>query len=100
MRIITGRGDSGDTDLMFSKRTAKTSLRVDALGSVDELNAALGLARAADGQADIIAIVDGVQARLVGLMGQLATLPEDEAKYLEKKYAYLGPQDLEWIVAI
>lgn len=99
MSIMTGRGDSGETDLMFSKRIAKTSLRVEALGCVDELNAALGLARAVEGDADIVAIIDGIQARLVGLMGQLATLPEDEARYLEKKYAYLGAADLEWVVA-
>ena len=97
MSIISGRGDSGETDLMFSKRIAKTSLRVEALGSVDELNAALGLARAAEGDADIVAIIDGIQSRLVGLMGQLATLPEDEEKYLEKKYAYLSAEDLEWV---
>ena len=47
MSIITGRGDEGATDLLFGKRIAKTSLRVEALGAVDELNAALGLARAA-----------------------------------------------------
>jgi cob(I)alamin adenosyltransferase len=99
MSIITGRGDLGETDLMFSKRIAKTSLRVDALGSVDELNAALGLARAVEGNPDMVAIIDGIQARLVGLMGQLATLPEDEARYLEKKYAYLSAGDLEWVVA-
>lgn len=98
MSIITGRGDSGETDLMFSKRIAKTSLRVEALGAVDELNAALGLARAADGDPDWIAVIDGVQQRLVGLMGQLATLPEDEAKYFEKKYASLGQDDLDWVV--
>jgi cob(I)alamin adenosyltransferase len=97
MSIISGRGDLGETDLMFSKRIAKTSLRVEALGSVDELNAALGLARAAEGHADIVTIIDGIQARLVGLMGQLATLPEDEEKYLEKKYAYLSQEDLEWV---
>jgi len=99
MSIITGRGDLGETDLMFSKRIAKTSLRIEALGSVDELNAALGLARAVEGNPEIVAIIDGIQARLVGLMGQLATLPEDEARYLEKKYAYLSPEDLDWVVA-
>lgn len=97
MSIITGRGDSGETDLMFSKRIAKTSLRVEALGSVDELNAALGLARAAEAHAEIVTIIDGIQARLVGLMGQLATLPEDEEKYLEKNYAYLSAEDLDWV---
>lgn len=97
MSIITGRGDSGETDLMFSKRIAKTSLRVAALGAVDELNAALGLARAAGASAGMIELIDGIQQCLVGLMGQLATLPEDEAAYREKGYALLGQQDLDWV---
>jgi cob(I)alamin adenosyltransferase len=99
MSIITGRGDSGHTDLMFMKRIAKTSLRIEALGAVDELNAALGLARAADGNEEIVAIIDGIQNRLVGLMGQLATLPEDEERYREKKYALFTAEDLAWTVA-
>ena len=99
MSIITGRGDSGETDLMFSKRIPKTSLRVEALGSVDELNAALGLARVAGGNGEIVDLIDGIQQRLVGLMGQLATLPEDEEKYLAKKYAYLTAEDLDWVTA-
>ena len=99
MSIITGRGDSGDTDLLFGKRIAKTSLRIEALGNVDELNAALGLARAAAHDAGWIALIDRLQSLLIGLMGQLAYLPEDEARYFEKKYAALTPEDLVWIVA-
>lgn len=99
MSIITGRGDSGETDLLFGKRIAKTSLRIEALGNVDELNAALGLARAAASNDEWVALIDELQSRLVGLMGQLAYLPEDEARYLEKKYAALTPADLDWVVA-
>ncbi len=99
MSIITGRGDSGETDLLFGKRIAKTSLRVEALGNVDELNAALGLARAAASNEEWITLIDGLQERLVGLMGQLACLPEDEARYQEKKYAALAPEDLDWIIS-
>ena len=99
MSIITGRGDSGDTDLLFGKRIAKTSPRIEALGNVDELNAALGLARAAASNQDWIALIDALQSRLVGLMGQLACLPEDEERYREKKYAALTAEDLDWIVA-
>ncbi|RYD30911.1 MAG: ATP:cob(I)alamin adenosyltransferase, partial [Verrucomicrobiaceae bacterium] len=87
MSIITGRGDSGDTDLLFGKRIAKTSLRIEALGNVDELNAALGLTRAAAHDPAWIALIDRLQALLVGLMGQLACLPEDEELYKEKKYS-------------
>ena len=99
MSIITGRGDSGDTDLLFGKRIAKTALRIEALGNVDELNAALGLARAASHDAVWITLIDRLQSLLVGLMGQLAYLPEDEARYLEKKYAAITTEDLAWIVS-
>lgn len=94
MSIITGRGDQGETDLLFGKRIAKTSVRVEALGLVDELNAALGLARAAAPTDDVIAIIDHVQEKLVGLMGQLACLPEDEERYREKGYAAIHPEDV------
>ncbi len=100
MSIITGRGDSGETDLMFGRRIAKTAPRIEALGAVDELNAALGLARAVDENAETVAVIDGIQSRLVGLMGQLATLPEDEALYLAKKYAVITAEDLAWVVAV
>ena len=96
MSIITGRGDLGETDLLFGKRIAKTSLRMAALGSVDEVNAALGLARAAGGDAEVVALIDAIQERLVGLMGQLACLPEDMGRY---KYAAIGTEDVEWVVA-
>ncbi len=99
MSIITGRGDSGDTDLLFGKRIAKTSLRIEALGNVDELNAALGLARAASHHAGRIELIDRLQALLVGLMGQLAYLPVDESRYVEKNYAAITAGDLDWIVA-
>jgi cob(I)alamin adenosyltransferase len=96
MSIITGRGDLGETDLLFGKRIAKTSLRVAALGAVDEVNAALGMARAADGEAEVIALIDAIQERLVGLMGQLACLPEDLGRY---KYVSLTMEDVDWVVA-
>lgn len=99
MSIITGRGDSGETDLLFGKRLGKTTLRIAALGDVDELNAALGLARAACGDAEIVEVIDSIQGRLVGLMGQLACLPEDRELYRSKNYAALGDEDVAWVEA-
>ena len=98
MSIITGRGDHGETDLLFGKRISKTSLRIESLGNVDELNAALGLARASGANGDWIALIDKLQEKLVGLMGQLATLPEDEARYLETKFPLIEMSDVNWIV--
>jgi cob(I)alamin adenosyltransferase len=99
MSIITGRGDAGETDLLFGKRIAKTSLRIEALGNVDELNAALGMARASGADPEWIALIDKLQAKLVGLMGQLATLPEDGARYLETKFPLIEEGDVTWVVA-
>jgi len=45
MSIITKTGDKGETSLMYGRRLSKADPRVDAYGSVDELSAALGLAR-------------------------------------------------------
>lgn len=100
MSIITKRGDEGETDLMFGKRISKTSLRIETLGAIDELNAALGLARAADGEGRQVEVLDRVQNLLFGLMGQLACLPEDQAKYEEKGYAKVTEADLDWLVEV
>ena len=47
MSIVTKRGDRGTTALMYNRQVSKCHPRVEAYGAVDELNAALGLARAA-----------------------------------------------------
>jgi len=46
MKIYTKTGDKGDTSLLGGKRVAKSSLRIEAYGTVDELNSHLGFARA------------------------------------------------------
>lgn len=94
---MTGRGDEGETDLLFGRRVAKSGRRVEALGAVDELNAALGMARASGSPAEVEEIVDRVQEHLVGLMGQLACLPEDEEKYRERGYARVGEDEVAWL---
>jgi cob(I)alamin adenosyltransferase len=99
MSIITGRGDNGETDLLFGRRISKTAPRIEALGCVDELNAALGMARASGANPEWIALIDTLQEKLIGLMGQLATLPEDEARYLETKFPLITSEDVEWVVA-
>lgn len=100
MSIITGRGDLGETDLLFGKRISKNSPRIEALGSVDELNAALGMARASGANAEWISLIDQLQEKLVGLMGQLATLPEDEERYLETKFPLITMEDVEWVIRV
>jgi cob(I)alamin adenosyltransferase len=94
MSIITKRGDTGETDLLFSRRICKTSQRVAAMGVMDELNAALGLARVSGLDDAIIPIIDRLQDRLVAAMGMIATLPQDIEKYT---YARITADDVTWI---
>lgn len=76
MKIYTRRGDLGETDLIGAGRVPKDHPRVDAYGTVDELNAALGCAAAATAQADLRGLLEGVQRALFSLGAYLAT-PEE-----------------------
>lgn len=98
--ITTKRGDGGETDLMFGKRVAKTSQRCAALGAVDELNAAIGLARAASGDEELVGVMDRAQGLLFSLMGQLACLPEDQEQYRQKGYGMIGGEDVNWVTSV
>ncbi|MGJ8726743.1 MAG: cob(I)yrinic acid a,c-diamide adenosyltransferase [Roseibacillus sp.] len=80
MSIITKRGDEGETDLLYGKRISKTDLRVETLGAIDELNTVLGLVRC-HGSESLGEELDWLQEKLVGLMGELALLPEDLERY-------------------
>jgi cob(I)alamin adenosyltransferase len=83
MSIATKTGDSGDTSLMYGRRVPKTDARVDAYGCVDELNAALGVARATASNPVLTEQISAVQKELVTVMGELATGPEDLERYLK-----------------
>lgn len=71
-RITTRTGDDGSTGLADGSRTRKDSPRIEALGSVDELNCALGLVAAQVEAADTRALLRRIQNRLFDLGGELA----------------------------
>lgn len=73
MKIYTRTGDDGDTALFGGGRVGKDHPRVEAYGDVDELNAVLGVARAADPMPRIDEILVSVQRDLFGLGALLAT---------------------------
>jgi len=75
-------GDAGTTGLMYNRRVPKSHARVEAYGGVDELNAALGMARAATRDAFLGAALLDIQKQLVVLMGELATGAEDLDRYV------------------
>ena len=86
MSIATKTGDDGSTGLMFNRRVPKTDPRVAAYGACDELNAALGLARAWSDEPQIAERLLEVQKELVVLMGELACAAEDRERYREKGF--------------
>ena len=91
MSIATKTGDLGQTGLMYNRRVSKCHPRVEAYGTVDELNAALGLARATalDGFVSERLLV--VQQDLVVLMGELATGIEDLDRYRADGFSQVTP---------
>lgn len=87
MSIATKTGDAGETALMYGRRVLKSHPRVEAYGSVDELNAALGVARVTAGVGFIAETLLAIQKELITVMGELATAPEDLARYQGDGYS-------------
>ena len=83
MSIVTKTGDKGETSLMYSRRVSKADPRVDAYGCVDELSAALGLARSICSDKFVSEQVLAVQKDLILVMGELATTAEDRERYVK-----------------
>lgn len=73
MKIYTRTGDAGETGLFGGGRVGKDDLRVEAYGEVDELNAAVGLARATEPMPRIDEVLVAVQRDLFSLGALLAT---------------------------
>ena len=71
-KIYTRTGDNGTTGLGDGSRVDKDSLRVEAYGTVDELNSTVGLVLAADIPADVRACLDRLQHELFDLGGELS----------------------------
>ena len=85
-RVYTRGGDKGETSLVGGQRIAKDSIRIESYGTVDELNAILGLARvtnrdlpgaSSEERERLDAILFRLQNELFNLGSDLATLPGD-----------------------
>src|SRR5262245_52683 len=83
MSITTRRGDSGETDLLFGCRVQKDYPRIETIGCVDELNAALGLVRLTAQSEIARREVPHFQQTLIALMGELATPVGQEERYAQ-----------------
>jgi len=92
MSIATKTGDGGTTGLMYGRRVPKNHPRVEAYGTVDELNAALGLARATAEQPFVRDNLLAIQKDLVILMGELAVANEDLERYVKGGFSLVTPE--------
>ncbi len=73
MKIYTKTGDRGETSLYGGQRVPKDALRIEAYGTVDELNSLLGVAEAESTDPDLRQILVGIQNRLFDVGADLAS---------------------------
>lgn len=76
MKVYTRTGDDGGTALFGGARVSKAAARVEAYGEIDELNSAIGVARATGLSARVDAQLELVQNELFDVGAELATVPE------------------------
>ncbi|MFB6161256.1 MAG: cob(I)yrinic acid a,c-diamide adenosyltransferase [Haloferacaceae archaeon] len=100
MKIYTGRGDEGMTDLRDMSRVSKTSPRIEAYGTVDEANALVGTARPT-GHEDVDEMLERVQNHLHVVQADFANPDPDEddpvvrAEHVDEVEAMIDDADAE-----
>lgn len=92
--ISTRKGDDGSTGLLYGQRVAKDHPQIEAVGSLDELNAALGLAKATSPDDARKTALEQIQQDLVALMGEIVCAEADTARYAGSKFAKVGEAEL------
>ena len=92
MSIATKTGDSGTTGLMYGHRVPKNHPRVEACGSIDELNSALGVARAAATEKFVSENLFWIQKSLVDVMGEVGVLTQDLPRYVKDGFSRVAPE--------
>lgn len=98
--IATRTGDDGTTGLLYGQRVAKNHPQIEAVGAFDELNAAVGMAKALSaGVAQRFNELEAIQRDLVSLMGELACAEADVERYLASKFSKVGDHELARIDA-
>jgi cob(I)alamin adenosyltransferase len=97
--IATRKGDDGTTSLLYGQRVPKDHPQVEAVGALDELNAALGAAKAARAAGQTAAEIEALQHDLIALMGEVSCAEADVARHAASKFPRLAEADLARIDA-
>lgn len=79
MKIYTKKGDGGETGLFGGLRVSKDDLRIEAYGTVDELNAVLGIAAAGTDSRKLREVIGKIQPVLFEIGADLATPVSESA---------------------
>lgn len=91
MSIATKHGDKGETGLIGGERVSKADRRVEAYGTVDELNSAMGLARSICEDAEVRELTKTIQRELFTVAGAIASPAGGE----ESPTTYVTPEMVE-----
>ena len=95
MSIATRTGDDGTTSLLYGQRVPKDHPQVEAVGALDELNVAIGVAKAARPPGTSAEQFEAIQLDLIALMGEVSCAESDLGRYAESKFAKIGAGALE-----
>lgn len=80
-KFYTGKGDDGTTGILGEGRVKKFDLRMETLGTLDELSAALGMARSLLASETHQTEIIGIQRKLYELMAEVAASTENAEKF-------------------
>ncbi|HSX57705.1 MAG TPA: cob(I)yrinic acid a,c-diamide adenosyltransferase [Candidatus Saccharimonadales bacterium] len=93
-KIYTKTGDSGETSLFGGKRVKKSDPRIEAIGSVDEINSTLGICASETQNSEIKTLVHQIQNKLFEIGAELAN-PEGVGEHSQKMI--LQDSDVEFL---
>lgn len=94
LRVYTKTGDKGSTGLIGGTRVPKDHIRIEAYGTVDELNSCLGVVTDQLGDPSVNEWILEIQDRLFTVGSSLATDPEKSPKM---KLPDLHESDIQWL---
>jgi cob(I)alamin adenosyltransferase len=90
--FYTGNGDDGYTGVLGAGRVPKEDLRIEALGTLDEVTAALGFARSVAYTSETALVILRIQRDLYLLMAEVAATPENAAQFRQ-----IGEEHVAWL---
>lgn len=93
-RVYTKTGDKGTTGLIGGTRVPKDNIRIEAYGTVDELNSQIGFMNDLLADAEVNEWVPEIQDRLFTIGSSLATDPDKDT---QMKLPDLKPEDIQWL---